>query len=122
MKVLFGPVLKRERKHFPFTPSEPTQNILEDKRKAAAENVLIITNRKLRHKQWDHKFSHISLDIVTNDKTNILCVLCSYLGLLMDSKRFCKGSYNIYNFKCTVLQLRNSSYYSIKFIARMSKS
>jgi len=38
---------------------------------------LIITNRKLRHKQWDEKFSHISLDSVTNDKASILCILGS---------------------------------------------
>jgi hypothetical protein len=124
MKVLFVCILKqtRKKKKFPSTPFEPTQNILEDKRKATAENVLITTNRKLRQKQWDHKFLHISLNIVTNVKTNILSILCSNLGLLMDSRRFCKGSCNIYNFKCTILQLQNSSYYRIKFISRTNKS
>jgi hypothetical protein len=39
-----------------------------------------VTNRKLRHKQWDHKFPHISLDIVTNDKASIPCILGSYFG------------------------------------------
>ena len=71
---------KQERKHFPFTRSEPTQNILEGKRKATAENVLVITNRKLRLKQRDHKFSHISLGSVTSDEASILCILGSYIG------------------------------------------
>ena len=71
---------KRERKHFPFTWSEPTQNILEGKRKVTAGKVLILTNQKLRHKWCDHKFLHILLDSVTNDKISILCILGSCIG------------------------------------------
>jgi len=69
---------KQERRHFVFTWSELTQNILEGKWIATTENVLF--SIKLRHQPWDHKFSHILFGSVTNDKVSILCLLCSYVG------------------------------------------